>query len=82
MMAVHVRFFPLLAKRARSRQETLEVAFQPGLRPIDIIRAEGFTETDAEAIMVLVNNRQAELDEPVQDGDRLEFMIAMSGGAR
>ncbi|MER3420052.1 MAG: hypothetical protein C4290_05805 [Chloroflexota bacterium] len=81
-MAVHVRFFPLLAKRARSRQETLEVAFQPGLRPIDIIRAEGFTETDAEAIMVLVNNRQAELDEPVQDGDRLEFMIAMSGGAR
>lgn len=54
-MAVHVRFFPLLAKRTRSRQETLEVAFQPGLRPIDIIRAEGFSETDAEAIMVLVN---------------------------
>jgi molybdopterin converting factor small subunit len=81
-MAVHVRFFPLLAKRTRSRQETLEVAFQPGLRPIDIIRAEGFSETDAEAIMVLVNERQAELDEPVQDGDRLEFMIAMSGGAR
>ncbi len=81
-MAVHVRFFPLLAKRTRSRQETLEVAFQPGLRPIDIIRAEGFSETDAEAIVVLVNERQAELDEPVQDGDRLEFMIAMSGGAR
>lgn len=81
-MAVHVRFFPLLARRARSRQETLDIAFQPGLRPIDIIRAEGFSDTDAEAIMVLVNDRQAELDAPVQDGDRLEFMVAMSGGAR
>lgn len=79
-MAVHVRFFPLLAKRTASQRESLTVPYTDGLRPIDIVRAEGFGERDAEAIMVLVNSTQVELDTPIADGDHLEFMIAMSGG--
>jgi len=79
-MSVSVKFFPLLAQRAASRRESLTVPYREGLRPIDVVRAEGFSETDAEAIMVLVNDVQAELDAPLRDGDRLEFMIAIAGG--
>jgi molybdopterin converting factor small subunit len=80
-MAVNVTFAPLLAKRASSRRESFAVPFQAGLRPIDIVRGEGFSEADAEAILVLVNDAQADLDTPIHDGDRLEFMIGISGGA-
>lgn len=79
-MSVSVTFFPLLAKRAASGRDRLTVPYTDGLRPIDIIRGEGFSDTDAEAIMVLVNDSQAELDRPIKDGDRVEFMIAISGG--
>ena len=79
-MAVDVKFFPLLAKRTTSRSETLTVPYADGMRPMDILRAEGFSDTDAEAILVLVNNTQADLDAPIADGDHLEFMIGISGG--
>jgi sulfur carrier protein ThiS len=79
-VAVSISFFPLLAKRSRSRQERLTAEYHDGLRPKDILESEGFNETDMDAIMVVVNDAQAELDAPVRDGDRLEFMIAISGG--
>lgn len=79
-MAVEVKFFPLLAKRAKSKSERVAVPYRDGLTPMDIIRDEGFSHIDAEAIMVLINDTQAELDVGVQDGDRLEFMIGISGG--
>ena len=79
-MAVNVKFFPLLAKRASSRRESFTVPHREGMTPLDIVRGEGFNDTDAEAIMVLVNDAQAELDTPVHDGDSLEFMIGISGG--
>lgn len=80
-MAVHVTMFPLLAKRTKSRLERQSLPYRDGLRPLDILRDEGFSETDTEAIMVLVNERQADLEAPIRDGDRLEFMIAIAGGA-
>ena len=80
-MTVRVTFFPLLAKRAASRRESFEAPFSDGMRPIDLVREEGFSDTDAEAIMVLVNDTQVDLDTPIKDGDRLEFMIGIQGGA-
>ncbi len=79
-MAVEVRLFPLLAARAVSRQERREVAYTPGMRAMDLITAEGFTETDAGAIIVFVNGTQSELEGVIKDGDKLEFMIGISGG--
>lgn len=79
-MAVSVKFFPLLAKRASSGRESFAVPYTEGLKPIDIVRDEGFSDTDTEAIMVLVNGAQVELDTPIKDGDALEFMIGISGG--
>ena len=80
-MSLSVKLHPLLVKRAKSKQESLTVPYADGMRPMDIIRAEGFSETDAEAIMVLVNDAQAEMDTPVKDGDRVEFMVGIQGGA-
>ena len=79
-MAVDVKLHPLLVKRARSRRESFTLPHADGIRPIDILRNEGFSETDAEAVMVLVNSAQVELDEPLKDGDRIEFMVGISGG--
>ncbi len=80
-MAVNVTLFPLLARRAASKQEHLSVPYRTGLRVRDIVAAEGFSETDAEAIMVLVNDRQGDLDGALNDGDQVELRIAIAGGA-
>ncbi len=79
-MAIEVRLFPLLAARAASRQERREAPYAPGIRPMDLLTSEGFTETDADAIIVFINGAQGELDAVLSDGDKLEFMIAISGG--
>lgn len=79
-MAVAITMFPLLAKRTRSKQERQSLPYRAGLRPIDILHDEGFSDTDTEAIMVLVNDAQSDLEAEIADGDRLEFMIAIAGG--
>lgn len=80
-MSVHVQMMRLLAKRARSHRERFQVAYQTGCTPASILDGEGFTDLDCLGIAALVNGEQAELDQPLADGDRLEFLIAIQGGA-
>jgi sulfur carrier protein ThiS len=56
------------------------VEWHPGLRPLDIFKAEGFNDADAEAVMVLINDEQATQETELADGDRLEFMVSIQGG--
>ena len=77
---VHVRLYNLLAERSLSGQEEYDVAYEDGLRPLDIIQREGFRGEEAEAIVVLVNDEQATRQTPLTDGDRVEFLINMVGG--
>ena len=79
-MAVSVKLHPLLARRTTSKRESFTTPYTQGTRPLDILLDEGFSETDAEAVMVLLNDAQAELDAPLKDGDRIEFMVGISGG--
>ena len=79
---VEVTLHPLLAKRASSRQEKRSVPYHPGLTPLSILTEEGFSELDAEAVMVLRNDAQIEPETPLQDGDRVEFMVGIQGGNR
>jgi sulfur carrier protein ThiS len=79
-MAVQVKWFPTLAKRTRSQQAQAELGWRPGLTPASIISEEGFSATDAEAIMAVVNGTQVKPDQPLQDGDRLEFLVSIQGG--
>ncbi len=77
---IRVRLYNLLAERALSGREEYELPFQEGLRPIDIIRREGFHGEEEEAIVVLINDEQATRETPLADGDRVDLMINMVGG--
>lgn len=77
---VEVKLHPLLAKRAASRQETRSVSYRPGLTPLVLLTDEGFSEVDAEAVMVLRNDAQVDPDTALADGDRVEFMVGIQGG--
>lgn len=77
---VRVKLYSLLAERSLSGRDSYEVPYREGLRPIDLIHAEGFRGDEAEAIVVIVNDAHAARDTPLQDGDRVELMINMVGG--
>ena len=79
-MAVRVKLYNLLAERSLSGRDAYDVPFEDGLRPIDVIRREGFDGEEAEAIVVLINDEQATRETPLSDGDRVELMINMVGG--
>ena len=79
-MAIQVKWFPTLVKRTRSKQATTEVAWRAGLTPRAIFRDEGFSDADAEAVMVVINDEQASHGTVLEDGDRLEFMVSIQGG--
>ena len=78
---VHVKLHPLLARRAASRAETRTVAHRPGLTALTLLLDEGFSEVDAEAVMVLRNDVQIDPETEIADGDRVEFMVGIQGGA-
>ena len=77
---IDVKLHPLLARRAASGHEARSVPHRPGLTPLALLLDEGFSEVDAEAVMVLRNDAQIEPDTPLQDGDRVEFMVGIQGG--
>ena len=79
---VEIKLHPLLAKRAASRQERRSVPHRAGLTPLALLTEEGFSELDAEAVMILRNDTQIEPDTPLNDGDRVEFMVGIQGGSR
>lgn len=79
-MSVQVKWFPTLVKRTRSKQPETEVAWREGLMPRDIFLDEGFTPADMEAVMVILNDAQAEAESRLADGDRVEFMVSIQGG--
>jgi len=79
-MAVEVKWFPTLVKRTKSKQAQTTVAWSAGLTPLRIFLDEGFNEADAEAVMVVINDEQADSGDALKDGDRLEFMVSIQGG--
>lgn len=79
-MTVHVKWFPTLVKRTQSKQAATEVDWRPGLTAHTVFRGEGFSDADAESVLVLINDSQAEGSDILKDGDRLEFMVSIQGG--
>jgi molybdopterin converting factor small subunit len=79
-VAVQVKWFATLVKRTKSKKPMTEVEWRDGLSPLDIFKAEGFSEADAEAVMVVINDTQSEMHTPLREGDRLEFMVSIQGG--
>ena len=79
-MAVQVKWFATLVKRTRSKQSTTEVEWHAGLTPHEVFLGEGFNDADAESVLVLINDSQAEMGDVLKDADRLEFMVSIQGG--
>ncbi len=79
-MAVQVKWFATLIKRTKSKQALTTVEWRSGLRPLDVFKAEGFNDADAEAVMVLINEAQADQHTALNDGDELEFLVSIQGG--
>ena len=79
-MPVQVKWFPTLVKRTKSKQPITTVDWREGLTPAAIFRDEGFNEADAEAVMVVINSSQEEMETALNDGDQLEFMVSIQGG--
>ena len=79
-MAVQVKWFATLVKRTRSKQATTEVEWHNGLTPREVFLGEGFNDADAESVLVLINDSQAEMGDVLKDADRLEFMVSIQGG--
>ncbi len=79
-MTVHVKWFPTLIKRTHSKQASTEVEWQAGLTPHSVFRGEGFSDADAESVLVLINDSQADNTDALKDDDRLEFMVSIQGG--
>ncbi len=79
-MTVEVRWFPTLAKRSRSGETKTTVEWEPGLTALSVFTAEGFTETDADALMTVINGTRTAADTALEDGDELEFLINLQGG--
>lgn len=79
-MSIQVKWFPTLVKRTHSKQAQTEVAWRPGLTPLQIFLEEGFSEVDAEAVMPIINGAQGNLRAELQDGDQLEFLVSIQGG--
>lgn len=79
-MTVHVKWFQTLVKRTKSNQDRTEVDWRSGLTPHAIFLDEGFKDADFEAIMVVINDAQAQPTTPLSDNDRLEFLVSIQGG--
>jgi len=79
-MAIQVKWFPTLVKRMNSKTDRTEVAWHPALTPLEVFLAEGFNQADAESVMVIINDAQAELDTKLAETDKLEFMVSIQGG--
>ncbi len=79
-MTVHVKWFATLVKRTRSKQAATEVEWRPGLTAREVFLGEGFNDADAESVLVLINDSQAEMGDVLKDGEQLEFMVSIQGG--
>lgn len=77
---IQVKWFPTLVKRTKSKQERTEVTWHAGLTAHEVFLGEGFTETDAEFVMAVINDAQADMRATLEDGDRLEFLVSIQGG--
>jgi sulfur carrier protein ThiS len=69
-----------LPQQSRSGRKELHLPYQPGMRAQDILDRE-FAPSAHELIMVAVNGEHVSPDTPLRDGDCVELLHPMVGGA-
>ena len=73
--------FSTLVPLSKRQEPQFEIEWQEGMTLGAVVRAEGFSKTDAEAIAGVINGEQAHFERPLADGDAVEFIVNLQGGA-
>ncbi|MDE2967790.1 MAG: hypothetical protein OXS30_09960 [Chloroflexota bacterium] len=80
-MAISVKLFMTLVPLSRSKKSSLSVDWFDGITAQHILEAEEFSEQDQEAIAVVINSVQAQVDDPLNDGDQVDLLVNLQGGS-
>ena len=80
-MSIQVKLFMTLVPLSKSKQGNLTVDYFDGITPQHILDAEAFSPQDQEAIAVVINNAQAQPTDLLHDGDTLDLLVNIQGGA-
>ena len=80
-MSLDVRMQDILAERSKSGRQRLRMPFEAGMVAADVLAREGFSGAEARSIVVMVNAAQAAADSALHDGDTVELVTQMVGGA-
>jgi sulfur carrier protein ThiS len=79
-MNISVQLHTILQRQTpEGRLDRLEVELPEGSSLADLIEHLEIT-LDIEDLLLVVNGRTAELDTPIQDGDQVNLIPAISGG--
>jgi sulfur carrier protein ThiS len=73
--------FTTLVALSKTKQPSFDVDWREGMTVAEIVAAEGFSGQDAEAIAAIVNSEQSDFDRTLHDGDEVEFIVNLQGGA-
>ena len=80
-MSVQVKLFMTLVPLSKSKKPQFDLPWRDGLTVADILDHEGFFGDDREAIAAVVNSEQAAEDSPLADGDKVDLLVNLQGGA-
>ncbi|MDE2746538.1 MAG: hypothetical protein OXI41_11230 [Chloroflexota bacterium] len=80
-MAINVKLFMTLVPLSKSKKSNLTVDWFDGITAQHILEAEEFSEQDQEAIAVVINSVQAQVDDQLNDGDEVDLLVNLQGGA-
>lgn len=79
-MSVEVRWFSTLIERTHSKLPRTVVAWKEGISPRTIFTDEGFNDVDADHTIAAINGEHVDMNTLLKDGDKLEFLVGISGG--
>ena len=81
-MPLSVRMPDILAERSNHGQMRLSMPYRDGMKARDVVADSGFMGEEADAILIVVNGAQVEREASISDGDTIELVIQMVGGAQ
>lgn len=80
-MTINVKLFMTLVPLSKSKKSSLSVDWFDGITAQHILESEEFSEQDQEAIAVVINSVQAQVDDPLNDGDEVDLLVNLQGGS-
>jgi len=71
-----------VAEMSRSGKSRVEIPYRAGLTVASVVLDEGLSAEQSELLMVMINSEHAEIESPLRDGDVVDLILPIAGGAR